>query len=180
MGDMTPFAMLEELAERSEAGRQALPTATAAQTLWAGLGFTLLGQRFVAPMEEVAEVMRIPQLTRLPGVKPFVYGVSNVRGRLMAVLDLAMFVGRASEFSRANRRVLAIESDETFIGFIIDESLGMQHFPSDTYEDAVQEVDESFRDYVRGGYRLAGSYWPILSLTALSGHKDLQKLAASS
>ncbi len=179
MGDMSPFAMLQELSARSEQGRLPLPEAGTTQTHWAGLGFSLLGQRFVVPMDEVAEVMRVPQMTRLPGVKPFVYGVSNVRGRLMAVLDMALFMGSMSELPRASRRVVAVEADEQFIGFVIDESLGMQHFPSDSYEDENIEVDEAFRPYIKDGYRVAGSYWPVLSLVALSKDDELMKLAAN-
>ncbi len=179
MGDMSPFAMLQEMSARSEQGRSALPETGATQTHWAGLGFSLLGQRFVVPMDEVAEVMRVPQMTRLPGVKPFVNGVSNVRGRLMAVLDLALFMGRSSELPRASRRVVAVEADEQFIGFVIDESLGMQHFPSESFDEESVEVDDAFRPYVKDGYRVAGSYWPVLSLVALSNHDELMKLAAT-
>ncbi len=179
MGDMSPFAMLQEMSARSERGRLELPESGITQTHWAGLGFSLLGQRFVVPLDEVAEVMRVPQMKRLPGVKPFVYGVSNVRGRLMAVLDLALFMGRNSELPRAARRVVAVDADEQFIGFVIDESLGMQHFPSESYEEEVVEVDEAFRHYVKDGYRVAGSYWPVLSLVGLSTHEELMKLAAN-
>ena len=179
-GYMTPFASLLSVAERSNQLKGELPLRENAQTLWAGLGFNLLGQRFVVPLDEVAETMRVPQATRLPGVKEFVIGIGNVRGRLMAILDLAIFFGKLSGLGVSQRRVLAVEDEEQYFGFIIDESLGMQHFPSDAFEEAVEEIDDMFKPYIRGAYRVAGTVWPILSLTALAEHPELEQLAVAS
>ena len=179
-GEISPFAMLERLQRRSEQVTGELPLKTNAQLHWTGLGFSLLGQRFVAPLPEVAETMRIPQATRLPGVKDFVVGVGNVRGRLMALVDLAGFFGETSKLAKTQRRVLAVEDTDQFFGFIIDESLGMQHFPSDSFEESLDEIDERFKPFVRGGYRLAGIQWPVVSLTALAENPEMRKLAAVS
>ena len=180
MNSITPFASLLALAERSQQITEELPSRENTQMLWAGLGFNLLGQRFGIPMNEVAETMRVPQVTRLPGVKDFVVGIGNVRGKLMAVLDLAVFFGEVSEFARSQRRVIAVEDEEQYFGFIIDESLGMQHFPSDAFDTTVDDIDDMFKPFVRGSYRVAGIQWPVLSLTALAEHPELEKLAVAS
>ena len=50
MSEATPFALLLAIAERSQALSLQLPAKENAQTHWNGLGFSLLGQQFVAPM----------------------------------------------------------------------------------------------------------------------------------
>ncbi|MBV1876470.1 MAG: chemotaxis protein CheW [Pseudomonadales bacterium] len=177
MNEMHPFATLVAIAERSQQHAQELPTKENTQTHWVGLGMRLLDMQFVVPMGEIAELMRLPHATRLSGVKPFVPGVANVRGRLMALLDLAIFFGGNIPRSRARRRVLAVEDEEQYFGFIIDESLGMQHFPSEAYEDRV-EVAERYKPFVRGGYRTGEIVWPVISLKALSADRELEKLDA--
>ncbi len=158
-----------------------LPPVQDAQTHATSLGFSLLEQRFVANMDEVSEMMRVPQVTRVPGTKNFVIGVGNVRGRLMIVVDLALFFGHASQRPRAQRRVLAVEESESdnYIGFMIDESFGMQHFPTDSFEEGAEGLDEMFTDFVRGSFLIAGTRWPVLSLRALSEDPRLEKLAVS-
>lgn len=176
MSKSSPFVVLLAIAERSQAVALELPAKENAQTHWNGLGFSLLGQQFVAPMGEIAELMRVPSSTRLPGVKHFVNGIANVRGRLMAILDLAIYFGTSSVAPIPQRRILAIENDEAYLGFIVDESLGMQHFPQEAYREDI-EVAELFRPYVKGGYQVGGNVWPILSLSALAEDSNLEQLA---
>lgn len=175
----SPYEQLYQLALRSQQIDVELPSRKNAQTHWNGLGFSMLGQRFVAPMAEVGELLRIPQTTNLPGVKSFVVGVANVRGRLIVVIDLAAFFGEASTLARAQRRVLAVEEGEQYFGFIVDESLGMQHFPSEAYATTVEEVDERFAPFLNGCYTVSGTIWPVFSLFKLAQHPALEKLAVS-
>ncbi len=170
------FSVLAALAERSQQLVLELPPKGNAQTLWTGLGFTLLGAQFVVPMGEVAELMRVPPATPLPGVKRFVQGIANTRGRLMAVLDLSAFFGSGSSRSNSLRRVLVVEDEEKYFGFIVDESLGMQHFPQEAFQEDVQ-VDAMFQRFIKGAYRIGNSEWPVLSLASLAADPDLETLA---
>lgn len=176
MSAATPFATLVSLARRSQRTARALPAREDAQTHWTGLGFQLLGQRLVVPLDDISEMMRVPQVTRLPGVRPFVAGVANVRGRLMAIVDLAGFLGGASSVARSLRRVLVVEDDEHYFGFMVDESLGMQHFPADSFSEGAGSVDARFEAYVDGSYQVAGTVWPVLSLARLRVDPGLEKL----
>ena len=180
MSHLSAFSELVALAERSQQLALELPAKENAQTHWNGLGFSLLGQQFVAPMSEVAELLRVPTTTRLPGVKHFVLGIANVRGKLMAILDLAAFFEseNVKSLSRSQRRVLGVEDDEQFFGFIVDESLGMRHFPRDAFSDEVA-VQEMFKPFVRGGYEMSGAVWPVLSLASLAADSKLKDLSQS-
>lgn len=175
----TAFDSLCDMATKARQSAIELPPVQAAQTHETGLGFNLLDQRFVASMDEVSELMRVPQVTRIPGVKNFVIGVANVRGRLMTVIDLALFVGEASSLPRSLRRVLAVEDEENLMGFMIDESLGMQHFPADAYSTEGMEVPDRFSSFVAGGYQIAGVQWPVLRLSSLVTDPRLDKLSVA-
>ena len=176
MSSATPFATLVSLARRSQRTARALPAGEDAQPHWTGLGFQLLEQRLVVPLEDVSEIMRVPQVTRLPGVRSFIAGVANVRGRLMAIVDLAGFLGGASSVARSQRRVLVVEDDEHYFGFMVDESLGMQYFPADSFSQGAGTVDARFEAYIDGSYQVAGTVWPVLSLARLRVDRGLEKL----
>ena len=176
MSNLTPFATLVALAEHSLEMSLELPNYENSKSRWVGLGFSLLGSHFVVPMGDVVELMRVPQATRLPGVKHFVLGVANVRGRLMAIIDLAAFFGGQTQPGRSQRRVFVVENEDQYFGFIVDNSLGMQHFASDAFEAAI-EVDEMFEPFIKGGYKVGDTSWAVLSLAALAADPCLAKLA---
>ena len=89
-----PFAVLTDIARRSRAMAAGLPEQQEAVELWNGIGFVLAGERYVAPMGEVTEILHVPRYTHIPGVHPFMMGAANVRGRLLPLVDLAE-IGRA-------------------------------------------------------------------------------------
>lgn len=66
-----PFAVLTDIAERSRSLAAGLPEQQEAVELWNGIGFVLAGERYVAPMGEVTEILHVPRFTHIPGVRPF-------------------------------------------------------------------------------------------------------------
>ena len=146
-----------------------LPMREDAVHYWSGVGFTLEGRRFVAPLDEVAEILSVPAYTRIPGVLGWMKGVANVRGRLMTVMDLSRFLGKASDLQEKRRRLLVLDRDDLYTGVIVDEVLGMQHFPADDHvatPTAGEEPDVG--PYLSGGYQRDGEYWSVFSLARLA------------
>ena len=75
--------------------------------------------------------------------------------------------------------MLAVEDEENLIGFVIDDSFGMQHFPADAYQDEAGDVEDFFSAFVRGGYEVAGVSWPVLNLKSVAEDPRLENLALS-
>lgn len=146
------FLKLVEIADQSRNQASDLPSREEAVTHWTGVGFTLGKVDYVAPMGEVAEILQVPRFTKVPGVRQWVKGVANVRGRLMPVLDLMQFFDKASGFQTRRRRLLVIDKDELYSGIVVDEVRGMQHFPLDSFEANPDDVDEVMKPYVIGAY----------------------------
>ena len=160
---LEPFAALVALAQSSVQHAQGLPAQVDIKPHWSGVGFTLGGQRLVAPMAEVAEILSVPGSTRLPGVKPWVRGVANVRGRLLPLLDLEAFFGGALSGSRKRQRVLALEYGDLYSGLIVSEVHGMQHFPADSFHTEIADELASMRPFLAGAYRQNGRDWAVFS-----------------
>lgn len=146
------FNALLALAQRSRQSAAGLPAQTKVQPTWSGIGFTLMGQYFVAPMGEVAELLEMPTYTHLPSVQPWVLGVANVRGRLLPIFDLAQYFGGNLVGQRKKHRILILEHEEFYSGLCVDTAMGMQHFPIDTYSSDISEVNELLQPFLNGSY----------------------------
>ncbi|HUH37333.1 MAG TPA: chemotaxis protein CheW [Spongiibacteraceae bacterium] len=163
MSEREPFAALLDLAQRSVAHASGLPAQLNIKPHWTGIGFQLRGQRMVAPMGEVAEILAVPGTTRLPGVQSWVRGVANVRGRLLPLIDLEAFFGGSLSGGRKSHRVLALELGDLFSGLIVSQVYGMQHIPVDQFSDQVPEALDFMSAYLAGSYRHNGHEWAVFS-----------------
>lgn len=164
-----PYALLAQLAEQSVAGQRGLPQQASAKALWSGIGFKLAGRRFVAPMNEVAELLERPSTTRIPGVKHWVKGVANIRGRLLPLIDLEVFFGGEGVVARKDQRVLVLDVGDLYTGVLVSGIYGMQHFLEEQFQQAEgDEVDAPYQHYIRGSYVAEEQTWDVFSLQELA------------
>lgn len=155
------FLALLSLAESSRAAARGLPAQADIRPLWSGIGFSLMGNNFVAPIGEVSEMLQIPNYTHLPGVQSWVKGVANVRGRLLPLFDLAAFFGDRLTGSRKHRRILVLETETLYSGLMVDRVFGMQHFPMDEYSEQSGVVPDNVAPFVSGSYPSGGQRWSL-------------------
>ena len=158
-----PFTLLVDMANRSLARPRGLPAQIEAKPTWTGVGFILAGQLMVAPMREIAELMPVPGWTELPGVKSWVKGVANVRGRLLPVIDTEAFFGARGQNNSRSRRILAVEQGDVFSGLMVSEVVGMLHFPVDTYINKIPVAAAPFASYCLGAYIHDNKTWTVFS-----------------
>ena len=165
----TPFAVLNDYARRSRQVAEGLPAQEEAIELWNGIGFILAGERYVAPMGEVVEILHMPRMTQVPGVRNFMLGIANVRGRLLPVIDLAAYFGLPhSTRSSRERRVLVVEHGDIFSGLVVDGVLGMQYFAVDSHVAEPKEKTETIRPFLQGGYERNEELWKVFSTVDLA------------
>ncbi len=173
---MHPFALLLNIADRSRRNASALPQQVEAVTYWRGVGFMLAGQVFAANMNDVAEILQPPRLTKVPGVRSWVLGVANVRGRLVPVMDLAGLLGLPSRASWRSRRVLVIEQGDHLTGLLVDAVLGMQQFAVDTRRD-INSIDPALEKFAPYGFDRDGKEWPVFQLRELIQAPEFLQIA---
>jgi twitching motility protein PilI len=163
-----PFELLLELERRARAAIAAREGAPASADEWVGIGFRLGGERFVTSRADVREVLPVPEhVTRVPGAKPWLRGIANLRGQLLTVVDLKSFLGAGSPTSDRQARVLVVASREVPTGLIVDEVVGFRRFgPSDYRAEANPSVIRC-EHYVEGSYKRGPESWPRFSLLKL-------------
>ena len=82
--------------------------------------FSLADQKFAVKAEQVQGVERLMDLTPLPNVMPWVRGVMNLRGSIVSVVDLRMFLGLDQLPYTPQTRLLSLQYNEMLICMIVD------------------------------------------------------------
>ena len=74
-------------------------------------------------VSKVREIIRVPQLTELPGTPEFIEGIFDLREVVIPVVDLAKWMGiTPPEDVAKNSRVIITEFNNVLIGFVVHEA----------------------------------------------------------
>jgi len=173
----TPFEVLLDYEQKSLSHAVGLPETLEAEGLWRGIAFRISASYLVAGIGEVNEILTIPSMTNVPGAKGWLLGIANVRGNLVAVVDLKAFLAGQRTVSTDRCRLLVIKQGTASVGLLVDEVLGQKTF-NNTHRVELAQVEESMVDYIDGGYRQDGRDWGIFALTQLVRTQEFINAAA--
>ena len=173
----SPFEKLQEIEQKCIDSAESLPSLESHKDDWTGIGFSLGDIELLSGMGDVAEILEPPEYTKVPGVKPWVIGIANVRGSLLPLIDLKKFITNQNIQNIKNARVLVVNHDGNHTGLIVDGVLGMRHFTPDEQIFELPEVESSLKPYIKEAFKRDDKYWPVFSFNTLV--KDEQFLHAS-
>jgi len=84
---------------------------------------TVAAEAYAMPVEHVLEAADLGQVRAVPGARRELLGISNLRGQLLPVVDLAAVLG--VQRVAPPRRLLVTEAEGFQVGFAIDEVRGI-------------------------------------------------------
>lgn len=76
--------------------------------------------RYAVDMADVAEVLPMPRITRVPAAPGWLRGVANWRGRMLPVVDLRPLLATPVVALSSSARILVIGRDDVVVGLITE------------------------------------------------------------
>jgi len=172
----SPFEILLDVDQRCRDHAKGLPTGTQVEDDWVGIGFRLNGKRLIANMGEVAEILPPPGTIRVPGVKTWVKGLANVRGTLMPILDMNLFLNGDYINSAVERRILVINKHNVIAGLLVEEVYGLRRFKPEVRQASNDSEMGTLQPYLDGVFSDEQSQWNIFSIEKLVNHEQFLKV----
>lgn len=173
-----PFELLLELERRSRVAF-AGQSGDGPPSEWVGIGFRVGEEQFVAGRQEVREVLMLPQtMTRVPGAKRWVLGIANLRGHLLPLIDLKMFLGSGRTALKRTTRVVSVNHREVPAGLVVDEVLGFRRFMEHEFTERWPPTVVRCDRYLEGAYQRGHDSWPVFDLFGLVESSSFLQAAA--
>lgn len=167
------ISIREYQAALSERLRSAAVTASTATVLGVAIG----ENRWLVHMNDVSEVLPLPELAPVPLTRPWFRGVANVRGNLYGITDLAAFLGGARTPPGLETRIL-LASPRLGVnsGLLVKRMLGIRNLADFKRmdDDAPQSRPGSAGFYQDG----EGQRWLELNLRDLLRDETFLQIAA--
>ena len=172
------FELLRDIETRSRQKALGIPQQLEVRKTWSGIGFRLGASRLLAPFGEVSELLTVPRLTRIPGARPWVLGLANIRGSLLPILDMSHFIeGEECEIG-GRTRLLVVNMKGVAAGLMVDEVYGLRHFFDEEKTEFFPQTSERMMSYLSGAYQRDGDYWGVFSLAQLSQDAHFKEVAS--
>lgn len=112
--------------------------------------FHLKEQTYGVDIATVYEIIRMENITRVPGTPPFVEGISNLRGRIIPVIDLCKRFGLEQSEVTQSTRIIIVDLDGNTVGMIVDAVSEVLRFPTNVVEPPPPIVNGIGAEYLRG------------------------------
>ncbi len=165
-----PFQLLTVIESRVQSTRPDVARPRA--DVWLGLSFRIREHWCVAPREDVREIIPMPSLTRTPGAKPWLLGVANVRGGILAVADLAQYLGLPGQIAQPASRVLIFNSSRLPVGLLVDEVAGYRQFAVPEQRPERLAGSGPLAPYLLGAFERDQQPWYAFSLHKLAQNPE--------
>lgn len=119
-----------------------------AESAW--VAFRLDREDYGFPIENVREILRVEEITRVPQAPPYIRGVTNVRGKILPVVEIRTRLGLAPLVPTGASRVVVLEVGARTLGLLVDGNVRVAKVRASQVSPPPEEIVSARTDYVVG------------------------------
>lgn len=136
----------------------------------ATLGIVIGQDNWLVDMEDISEVLSLPNLTTVPLTKSWYCGVANVRGNIFSITDLGAFMDCGLTVHDAQSRVLLVgQKFNSNTGLLVSKVLGLRN--ATEWQQSEQDGETIYSDS-------AGQQWRKLDVKQLIQQPEFIQIGA--
>ncbi len=145
--------------------------------------FRLADEYYALDIQTVQEIVRMQTITSIPGSDFWVEGITNLRGRVVPVIDLRKRCGvEAGEYT-AETRIVVVSSATGMVGLIVDAVSEVMRIPGEQVEQPSAIVSVPENTYLRGIAKLDDRLVSLMDLEGVlpagDGEAEYTQIAAA-
>ncbi|MCD6228206.1 MAG: chemotaxis protein CheW [Candidatus Omnitrophica bacterium] len=126
-------------------------------------------------IHQVREIVRLVPITPIPRAPEFIEGVVNLRGQVLAVMDLAKRLDIPSKPRSEKTRIVVVELEDNAVGMIVDEVSEVLRIPTSKVEKTPQLIEsEISQRYITGVGKLKDRLLILIDLVAILSAEELE------
>jgi twitching motility protein PilI len=103
----------------------------------------------------------------VPKSQKWIYGVANLRGDLLPIIDLQLYLQGHSTKLDKRSRVMVINHPDIYSGLLVDEVYGLKHFQHQPDPENAS-LHMNLRPYLQGSISQPERLWYVLDFHKLA------------
>jgi purine-binding chemotaxis protein CheW len=126
--------------------------------------FDLASEYYGVDIGDVREIIRMQNVTLVPGTPAYMEGVTNLRGKVVPVVDLRKRLDLKVKQQTKESRIVVVDIGGKDVGVIVDGVTEVLRIPMSSVEPPSQMVANSESAYIRGIAKLGDKLVILLEL----------------
>ena len=130
--------------------------------------FSVGEEEFGVDISQVREIVKLVQIISLPKASAFIEGVVNLRGQVLAVIDLAKKLGLVARKREEHTRIIIVEVSGYTVGMIVDSVSEVLRISASSTEDVPELINTEVPEhYIKGIGKLKDRLLVLLDLNRI-------------
>ena len=128
--------------------------------------FAIAESLYAVSVTSVLEISRVPRITPIPNVPPWIPGVINLRGEIISVIDLRAFLGIDETYQADSRRLLVVKTpgEEITTSLVVDQVRGFVRLDTKQMTAAGTSLDDWVAPYLTGVFEYEDQVLAVMDL----------------
>ncbi|HKJ77214.1 MAG TPA: chemotaxis protein CheW [Gammaproteobacteria bacterium] len=140
--------------------------------------FTLEDEVYGIDVMQVREVLRYTDISPVPGAPPYVLGIINLRGKVVAIIDTRSRFDLPPTEPSDSSRILILEASDHVVGFLVDSVSEVAELKNDQIESAPDTGSGETNRFITGLYKRKDDLIILVDSNRLLSEDELAELAS--
>ena len=138
--------------------------------------FEVGGQVFGLDIGVIREIRKWAPVTRIPGLPRYVAGVTQLRGTILPVIDLALRLGWEPTICTQCHAIVIVEFDNRTCGLVVESVGDLVRIEQASLQPPPPLGDDGALRFIEGLATLPGRMVQVLDIEALAGGEMMAAL----
>ena len=139
--------------------------------------FSIANEQFACRTNQVKEITRMIEITKMPKSPLFIKGVINLRGKVIAVIDLARQLALPSSEEGEETRIIVVDLDDTTLGMLVDSASDVLRISTESIEPTPVIIENKIDTrYIQGIGRIGDRLFVLLDLNKVLSSDEMESV----
>ncbi len=138
--------------------------------------FRLAREEYGVDIQQVREIIKVIDITRVPKAPEFIEGVINLRGQITPIMDLRKRLDLPELERGEETRIIIIEIGKNVVGMIVDAVMEVHRLPEKNIDPTPTISSEVGSEFINGVGKLGDRLLILLDLKKILSKKEEKQL----
>lgn len=138
--------------------------------------FQLNDQQYGVGIQQVRSIEKLQNITKIPNTSDFIKGVINLRGEVIAIIDLRERLNITQTEITDHTRILIVSIDGVQIGLIVDSATDVLDIDPTVIDPSPEIVGEIDVTFVQGVAKLENRLLILLDLARVLSFNEIDEV----